>query len=686
MAVRLAHRLLLAVGVVACGVAYASDEPPGRAAWERTLSDLHSRAETAADPALTRAMALEPQLGGADTPARLPFFRELCHIASLARDEAQAERAATQLAQTAHGRSSAAASAEAATCRAELQFERGERLLALRAVQRALEWVRQDSDPGSRYYTGFMLGYIADRNNEFASATEGFEMAAAAAEASGNIAEQVRVDAERARLYHNLDQNQRALDTADRAISRAAQLGDPELSALAWATKYYCLPDDGRPESFEVLQQARDYARRSGNASRELVMQVNLSDFLLQSGRYQEAVAAAIEALHMATLTTKTIHNDSAYAIALANLGFAHLRLREVSGQREVEQALALLADVDKPTASDVYLDYANTLAATSDYKGAWTAMQSYKKLADEVLKSDRQNRVLELQEMFAAERLERQNAQLRDENELKNAALERRALQQRIAWLASALAVLGLASIALLYRRARLSYRALRVRHRELDFRSRRDPLTGLLNRSAFAEQVQELLAQPGAHTQSTRHQALVLADIDRFKQINDTYGHAAGDAVLRAVAGRLREALRDTDVIARWGGEEFLVLLPSVPDGTLEAVVARIMASVAEKPIVAGKHDLAVAISAGYARLPVTVSSRALDWERLVNLVDLLLYKAKLGGRNRAAGFPGTLSFESEEGLSKLESDLSGADGSRDLPVVTVCGPPQPKLRAVG
>ncbi|HLJ37649.1 MAG TPA: diguanylate cyclase [Steroidobacteraceae bacterium] len=682
MAVRPAHRLLLAVGILAFGLAGASEEPSAPAAWVRTLSDLHSRAETAADPALTRALALEPQLGVADSPARLPFYRELCHVASLAHDETQAERAATQLAGTGHGRSAAAASADAATCRAELQFEGGQRLLALRAVQRALDWVRDESDPASRYYTAFMLGYIADRNNEFAIATEGFEIAAAAAEATGNLADQVRLDAERARLYHQLDQSQRAAETADRAIARARELGDPELSSLAWATKYYCLPDDDSPASFEALQQARDYARRSGNASRELVMQANLSDYLLQSKQYRAAIAAAIEALHMAARTTKSIHNDSAYAIALANLGFARIRLHDSSGRQDVEQALSLLSEADKPVASAVSLDYADTLAATGDYRRAWSAMQAYKKISDEVSSSDRQNRVLQLQEMFAAERLERQNAQLRDDNQLKNAALERRALEQRIAWLASALAVLGLASIALAYRRAEISYRALRARHRELDFNSRRDPLTGLLNRSAFAERIEALLTRASANAQEARHQALVLADIDRFKDINDTYGHAAGDAVLRTVAVRLREALRDTDVIARWGGEEFLVLLPAVPDGTLEAVVARVLSSVAVVPVALGNRDLVVTVSAGFARLPVTVSTRPLNWQRLVNLVDLLLYKSKAAGRNRATGLSHSLSFDSEEELASFES---GASQARELPLVTIAGPAQPRLRAV-
>lgn len=683
MAVRNAHRLLLAASVLVVGLAHAADPALEALSRQRQLDALHTRAETAPEPALSDALALESTFAGPGEPGRVTFYRELCHVASLAHNYTQAERAATQLAAATTGRRPAAATADAETCRAEAKFERGQRLLALGAAQRALEWVREESDPGTRYYAGFVVGYIADRDNELATAVEGYSIAAAAAEASGRIADQVRVDAEMARLYKQLDQNERAVQTADRGIERARQLGDPQLLALVWAAKYYSLPDDDSPASYEALQQARDFARRSGDASRELVMQTNLADFLLQSKRYQAAVDAATEALRMAAATVKSVHNDASYAIALANRGFARLHLHVAAGHEDVEQALAVLSAEDKPLASTVYLDYANTLAATGDYRRAWTAMQSYKKISDEVLNSDRQNRVLQLQEMFAAERLERQNTELRDENQLKNAALERRALEQRIAWLASALAVLGLASIALLYRRATISYRALRARHRELDFNSRRDSLTGLLNRSAFAERIEALLNRPGAEPHAARHQALVLADIDRFKQINDTYGHAAGDAVLRSVAARLREALRETDVIARWGGEEFLVLLPAVPDGTLEALVARIMSSVADVPIAIGNRHIAVTLSAGFARLPVSVSSRPLSWQRLVNLVDVLLYRSKSGGRNRATGLSHAMSFESEEELAGLES---GTRPARELPLVTLAGPAQPILKAVG
>jgi diguanylate cyclase (GGDEF)-like protein len=687
MALRLICCLLVGLSFVAAGMANAQDAASDTVSWQRQLASLHARAESAAVPALADALVLEQQLAGAGAVERLQFYRELCHVASLAREDAQSERAASRLAEAAPGRSAAAAGADAETCRAELEFERGQRLIALRTAQHAMEAARGVTDPGTRYYAGFMLGYIADRDNEFASAMEGYALADAAAEAEGSLADQVKVGAEMARLYKQLEQGERAVETADAAIARAARLGDPEVLALAWAAKYYCLPDDASPASYEALQQARRYARQSGNASGELVMQTNFADYLLDIRHYQEAVGAATEALHMAARTVKSIHNDTAYATALANRGFARLYLRDPAAHQDVEQALALLNAEDKPQASQVYLDYANALADTGDFRRAWVAMQSYKKISDELLRSDQQNRVLQLREMFAAERLERQNVQLRGENELKSAALQQRVLEQRVAWLASALAALALVSIALLYRRVRVSYRALRVRHRELDFRSRHDPLTGLLNRSAFAEEVERYLARPSAqHPQAKRHQALLLIDIDRFKQVNDSYGHAAGDLVLRGVADRLRQALRDSDVVVRWGGEEFLVLLPEVQDGTLEAVVARVLRIVAGAPVKVAAREIAVAVSVGFARLPVTVRARALHWERLLNVVDLLLYEAKSGGRNCAVGLPRPLSLESDEELAQLEADLPGARRAGRLPLVRIPGPSGPRLQIAG
>jgi two-component system, cell cycle response regulator len=119
-----------------------------------------------------------------------------------------------------------------------------------------------------------------------------------------------------------------------------------------------------------------------------------------------------------------------------------------------------------------------------------------------------------------------------------------------------------------------------LRLRNAELELASRTDALTGLHNRRHLEEQLQRL-AGAGDHL------AVLLCDIDRFKQVNDTRGHAAGDEVLRVVAARLGEAARPGDVPGRWGGEEFLVVLPGTGAGEAQAQGERVRRAIAATPV---------------------------------------------------------------------------------------------------
>ncbi|MFC0676424.1 GGDEF domain-containing protein [Lysobacter korlensis] len=156
-------------------------------------------------------------------------------------------------------------------------------------------------------------------------------------------------------------------------------------------------------------------------------------------------------------------------------------------------------------------------------------------------------------------------------------------------------------------------------------------DELTGLLTRRALHERAQLWHAEVRARGQTP---ALLLVDIDYFKQINDSHGHECGDAVLRAVSGRMRGHLRGDALIARWGGEEFLVLLEASHCRDAAAAAERLRAAVGDAPF-----------SIGALRVPVTASLGLAAWTddtqfaRAVAAADAALYTAKRGGRNRVA-----------------------------------------------
>ncbi|OOV86010.1 sensor domain-containing diguanylate cyclase [Oceanospirillum linum] len=154
-------------------------------------------------------------------------------------------------------------------------------------------------------------------------------------------------------------------------------------------------------------------------------------------------------------------------------------------------------------------------------------------------------------------------------------------------------------------------------------------DPLTGLINRRSLG------LVLDKNHAQSIRnHTPYVLAmlDIDFFKRVNDTYGHLAGDEVLKAISRSLNESLREADSVGRYGGEEFLLLLPDTSSGVAQQVLDRLRQRLSELKVVYEGQVISLTVSIGYA----SFSPGKVVWE-LVKGADQALYQAKKNGRNQ-------------------------------------------------
>jgi diguanylate cyclase (GGDEF)-like protein len=159
-------------------------------------------------------------------------------------------------------------------------------------------------------------------------------------------------------------------------------------------------------------------------------------------------------------------------------------------------------------------------------------------------------------------------------------------------------------------------------------------DGLTGLFNRRFFEEALVRELAR--ADREEGRL-ALLLLDIDHFKQLNDTYGHTMGDLVLKQVAAVLRSTLRKGDVLARFGGEEFVIVLPSASIAGAHDFAERVRRAVASSSIHPGGARRKVTVSGGWAIFPDDASGS----EELIERADRALYAAKEGGRNRMVGY---------------------------------------------
>ena len=162
-----------------------------------------------------------------------------------------------------------------------------------------------------------------------------------------------------------------------------------------------------------------------------------------------------------------------------------------------------------------------------------------------------------------------------------------------------------------------------------ELQVQATHDSLTGLWNRRASMAALERELTRAGREDKTV---GLMLADLDHFKQINDTYGHLAGDKVLQAVAAKLKSALRSYDTIGRYGGEEFLVISPGCDQAAIVRRAEHLRAAVASEPVVTPEGSISVSLSLGAA-----VSNGDTPQDQFLKAADEALYRAKRAGRNR-------------------------------------------------
>lgn len=164
----------------------------------------------------------------------------------------------------------------------------------------------------------------------------------------------------------------------------------------------------------------------------------------------------------------------------------------------------------------------------------------------------------------------------------------------------------------------------------RSLDLATRIDPMTGLANRRAIMEMIEQEFSRASRHQRAT---SIIMADLDYFKKVNETHGFNTGDDVLVEVSRVLKGCLRNEDICSRWGGEEFLVLLPETTlDGAL-AVANKIRESVAMTEFKVNRPGIHITISLG-----VCEYNADQNIFEAISRADQALHQAKMGGRNRA------------------------------------------------
>lgn len=169
--------------------------------------------------------------------------------------------------------------------------------------------------------------------------------------------------------------------------------------------------------------------------------------------------------------------------------------------------------------------------------------------------------------------------------------------------------------------------FTAQHMEHAEIRRLAYHDGLTGLPNRALFTEQVRQAILHAGGHGKLL---ALMFIDLDRFKRVNDTLGHACGDQLLIAVAGRLARAVRKSDSVARLGGDEFAILIGDLDHASVVEALARQLIASIERRFRIGEHRITARVSIGISFYPRDGKT----FEELLNRADSEMYHAKTSG----------------------------------------------------
>lgn len=193
-----------------------------------------------------------------------------------------------------------------------------------------------------------------------------------------------------------------------------------------------------------------------------------------------------------------------------------------------------------------------------------------------------------------------------------------------------------------------------------ELEFQAYHDPLTGLPNRALFADRLNLALARARRHQEPI---AVLYADLDHLKRVNDTLGHTIGDLLLKQAAQRFRSLVREEDTVARFGGDEFVILLGRVKDGTVAARVADKLVARMNEPMEVGGHILRVTTSVGVSSWPADGD----DAETLLKNADNALYQSKEQGRNTYRMFAPAMNERVQRRLSMEQSLVRAMEASQ-------------------
>lgn len=528
-----------------------------------------------------------------------------------------------------------------------------------RALASAYHWGRQAEGAALRYWSSTAYAAMVALQGRARAAMDATKLALKIARANQDslrLSESLRT---LAGIENDFGNRQDALAHINEAIHLAQQSQLQRVEIDYSLTKVFIL----------TLLKNYDEARTLNARLEQLCKQAELAEFELGViGNYAELAyrqgdfKSALQFAQRALALTQDKPQGLLPAYVNATMGLSLLQIHQPElAEQHFAQAITLLRRAQRLLdLRDLYGSQAQAYAEINDYKKAYQRLQEKLKLSEEIEQESQGHDAAETRQLLELEQKEKDNLRLQEIAYASQLAEQQANVRAQTYWiiiLASAFGLVLTLQLAWYLKRRNVH---LLNQNQQLDRQRYLDSLTGLLNRHFYQDKQAELHQQLQSATEKGRQFVVFILDVDYFKQINDRYGHAAGDAALSEVTRCLKLSLRDTDNLLRWGGEEFVVFSELSAGMQALQLAERLRTEVEQRDWCYQQHAIALRVSIGYASLPLYwQDGTAVDLEQALRLADAALYLAKRQGRNRSVGVSAIQqqSFSREQIFNELE-----------------------------
>jgi len=516
--------------------------------------------------------------------------------------------------------------------RARILRDIGRRADAAADAARFERFAEALEDPVRQARAQYLRGTIEAERGDIAGALERFHGARQTLEATDATAELARVTNALGVAHNFTDNFARARAYYEHALELARRTDDAALESSILGNLALVIAElEGAEAGLAAHREALALARELDDSEGIAAQLANICNRLVEAERLNEAATTCPEALER----VERLGNTRLMAGTRMSLGDLDRARGKLTAARQNYQAALALAENRIPSVETELLE---KLATIDEQRGnpeqALDWLRRLMQLRQELVERERASLTEELEVRYRVEQQEREIELLELDRELQTADLK----QRNLLLTGTVIALILVTLLAL------VAWRAFAVKsrfERELANRNqelgdaldtitrlaREDALTGLLNRRGFTE-LAEREIQRSRRTDEPL--AVVMADVDHFKELNDRHGHGTGDEVLGRIAARMQSSVRDLDIVCRWGGEEFVFLLPRTEPAEACRIMERVRNRINATPVKTQAGAFAVTLTFGVAGVES-------DLETAIDAADRAMYSGKTAGRDR-------------------------------------------------